>query len=418
MDVSNIEFTANINDPFDIPLSKKKLAIQLFHVGKMQWLTLTRDLSVQNGLLKHIISAKKEQSTSEEMTVLVKSLEAGVLPTLRLVDEETLTSSWVNVFGFACILFEREKGVLVVDFGEMWSIAPHSIKRHIEGDQPKFEYELATLPRPHKNHTLYAGLQATILDPKLFESFSSETHLSPLKTVKELQNLTEEEALRYNTQLETVKYALSRKIEEVNIVESVLEKIQNDPTFIVDQEVADYLDSVKIDSIKDVRYKDLLGNVKLAEPVAAKDVYVNIVDELSIATEKLDGSNYELSNLNLNLKTMVQSTTEGFKLQLMDAETARVVNTDAISEVNIGIVTKPVKTNGTVLRGTPKIIGLSETAARKHLKNFGFHLKAIYQVAPNKVIGHAFKQSPASGAEMGEGNTVTAIFAKESEKFN
>ncbi len=157
---------------------------------------------------------------------------------------------------------------------------------------------------------------------------------------------------------------------------------------------------------------------KIVTPRPARDVYTTIVDEVKNASEQLESTAYTLSNISLNLKTHVLTDEEGFKLQLIDAETAANTNQQAVSEVKIDIGTKSNSNNQPETNSTPNVMGLTETAARLRLKSYGLGMKTIYQVSTTKTIGQAFKQNPAAGNDINKGENVVVIFAKNSEKFN
>ncbi|WP_298426299.1 PASTA domain-containing protein [uncultured Kordia sp.] len=147
--------------------------------------------------------------------------------------------------------------------------------------------------------------------------------------------------------------------------------------------------------------------------LSASKVYGSIVKDVIKADEELGNSKYKLANVSLNLKTTVEKGPEGTVFGLLDYESAKDVNSAAISDISIDIV--PTATT-TINEGQkmPNILGLTETAVRKVLTNNGLKLDAIYHSTKdtNLIAGQSFKQSPAPKERVEEGQEVIVIFAK------
>ncbi|AXG70880.1 chromosome partition protein Smc [Kordia sp. SMS9] len=147
--------------------------------------------------------------------------------------------------------------------------------------------------------------------------------------------------------------------------------------------------------------------------LSASKVYSSIVNDVVKAEEELVNSRYKLSNISLNLKTTVEKGPEGTIFGLLDYESAKDVNSAAISDISLDIV--PSDTLATnVSQKMPNILGLTETAVRKVLLNYGLQLDAVYHATEDKnlIAGQAFKQSPAPDTAVEEGQEVIVIFAK------
>ncbi|MFK7747608.1 MAG: PASTA domain-containing protein [Kordia sp.] len=147
--------------------------------------------------------------------------------------------------------------------------------------------------------------------------------------------------------------------------------------------------------------------------LTASKVYSSIVNDVVKADSELVNSKYKLANVSLNLKTTVEKGPDGTIFGLLDYESAKDVNSAAISDISIDIV--PTDTASTTVdQKMPNILGLTETAVRKVLINNGLKLDAVYHPTnDDKLIeGQSFKQSPAPDATIVEGQEVIVIFAK------
>ncbi|SNR14110.1 PASTA domain-containing protein [Tenacibaculum jejuense] len=147
--------------------------------------------------------------------------------------------------------------------------------------------------------------------------------------------------------------------------------------------------------------------------LSASKVYGSIVNDVIKADEELLNSKFKLANVSLNLKTTVEKGPEGTMLGLLDFETAKGINGAAISDISIDIVPNQNSVT-TVGEKMPNVLGLTETATRKKLSEYGLKLDAIYHPTndANLIEGQSFKQSPAPEANIVEGQEVVVIFAK------
>ncbi|PTX59785.1 PASTA domain-containing protein [Kordia periserrulae] len=147
--------------------------------------------------------------------------------------------------------------------------------------------------------------------------------------------------------------------------------------------------------------------------LSASKVYSSIVNDVIKADAELANSNYKLSNISVNLKTTVEKGPEGTIFGLLDYESAKDVNSAAISDITLDIV--PSQNTVTIEKDEmPNVLGLTETAVRKVLQTYGLRLDAVYHATKdeNLVEGQSFKQSPAPGNPVEEGQEVLVIFAK------
>ncbi len=150
----------------------------------------------------------------------------------------------------------------------------------------------------------------------------------------------------------------------------------------------------------------------------ANEVYSNVINEINLANQNLGNSKYQLSNMSLDLKVLVQNDSEGLKLQLVDDMLAEGLNGSALSNIRIDVKSTDLNPTNTNEAKLPDLSGLTETEVRKRLANYGLKLKPVYQFSSTKVIGQSFKQHPAANTDIIEGSTITVIFAKEKNKYN
>lgn len=145
-------------------------------------------------------------------------------------------------------------------------------------------------------------------------------------------------------------------------------------------------------------------------PVPIQDLYANLVSEISTATDSADGLPFKLSNISLKLKALVHGDGESLSASLLTLENSENVNGDAISELVFDIT--PVSNRETDSISIPNLLGLTETAVRKILKNLGLKINPVYQKKDGVVNGDSFRQFPAPGTYMQPNQLVTVIFNK------
>lgn len=145
-------------------------------------------------------------------------------------------------------------------------------------------------------------------------------------------------------------------------------------------------------------------------PVPIQDLYANLVSEIATATDSADGLPFKLSNISLKLKALVHGDGESLSASLLTLENSENVNGDAISELVFDIT--PVSNRETDSIAIPNLLGLTETAVRKILKNLGLKINPVYQKKDGVVNGDSFRQFPLPGTYMQPNQLVTVIFNK------
>ena len=406
---TSLQIKANLKNKEDKAFDKKDLQLEYFDLKNNKWTKLLDGLNAIDGKLDAILKIGTLEKTNRTAFAMFNQVMKGnTVPSIRLIDGTTADDEWTVVFSMFPIVHVSEK-MLVVDFGDLW-LLDYPINRHIKGTHPNVEFTIGAFPRPNGNHALFSPLQFALLNSDVLEDYSPEEF-----EVKIVARGEEDRLMKKNEELELI---LKEKEHEL---EAQLRRNEELSARIEELTRGDYEDDGGTkddtkDEVKDESPGKLDG--KIAEARPARDVYTTIVDEVKSASEKLEETPYTLANISLNLKTHVVTDEDGFKLQLIDAETAKNAGEGTISEVKIDIGTKGNQTKADNKLSTPNIIGLTETAARQRLKSFGLKMKVIYQTSKTKTIGHSFKQKPAPGDDINKGDTVITIFAKNSEKFN
>ncbi|WP_299761494.1 PASTA domain-containing protein [uncultured Dokdonia sp.] len=158
----------------------------------------------------------------------------------------------------------------------------------------------------------------------------------------------------------------------------------------------------------------------IPKSVSANKLYTDVIDEIKIAKENTVASGFKLSNISINLKTVAEKDEGGLRFQVIDINNASAINGAAISDIKIDITEDETPVVNELI--VPKLIGLTETAARNYLEKFSLRLDPVYQLidTQNSTLsqGQAFKQSPEPGTTTTPDATITVIFAKNNQHLN
>jgi hypothetical protein len=159
--------------------------------------------------------------------------------------------------------------------------------------------------------------------------------------------------------------------------------------------------------------KEATQNININEkPIAVNSFYKNIVNEIDTADAASVNSNYKLSNISLKIKTLLnQDVNNSVSMQLLTPEKLKDVNGAMLSEVAFDITPIASNKDSSTVK-VPKVIGLTETAARNVLVKAGLRLNSVFQVNNSISAGEAFKQAPLTDSVVGVNNIVTVIFSK------
>jgi len=155
--------------------------------------------------------------------------------------------------------------------------------------------------------------------------------------------------------------------------------------------------------------------------VSANKLYTDVIDEIQIAKNNTINADFKLSNVSINLKTVVEEDNEGLRFQVIDMSSAESIQQAALSDIKIDISENQSQTISNDLI-VPKLTGLTETAARKYLEKFNLRLDPVYQYLninnSNFSEGQAFRQSPEPGTEITPESSITVIFVKNNQLLN
>ncbi len=376
--------------------------------------------SLENSLneianLKEQFNSSFKDDNSDEFNQLIKTLEAktneieSLLEKLNKQNEqmlglqeeiEILKSSEENKDELTIRIKELEN--LVVSYEEKTAILQYNLEEKNQ-EIEILKKEISIL----KNDTSEAD--------KLKEVLLEKTNI--IEGFQKTQNVLEEEKQLILLEVEKAKNDLQN---QQNAIDDLVEKVKTSQQLVSEKnnEIATLAQNTAVKEIEisklETKVTEIQSYVDAENPnkLDAKKVYSSIINDIAIADAEMDTSRFKMANISLNLKATVEKGPEGTLFGLVDFESAKDINAAAISDISIDIVpnTTAVKTENSV----PNIIGLTETAARKIITNYGLKLDVIYQPTdnPNFIKGQAIKQIPEAGAALTPGQEVLVIFAK------
>jgi len=240
------------------------------------------------------------------------------------------------------------------------------------------------------------GLQSELADVKVLEE-ETKKELEELQ----LQKTSLEQTIQVNVaQIDQLTAEINQKDAELTNKDNQIDELEGQVTQLSDQ--------INTSTTQEA------ATPFEAKALPASTVYSSILSELQKTKEISVDSGYRLANLSLNLKTTVEQDDDGMRLQLVDAKGATDLNTSAISDISVSIVDDNLSTATTnSADGTPSVVGLTETAARKRLQSFGLRLNPVYEYNSTKTIGQAIKQSPTPEEAYVSNQAVTVVFSKK-----
>lgn len=365
--------------------------------------------------LKEQLKSNYTDDISEEYNQLIKTLEAktneieSLLEKLNKQNEqviglqeeiEILKSSEENKNELTIRIKELEN--LVASYEEKTAILQYNLEEKNQ-EIEILKKEIATL----KNDTSEAD--------KLKEILLEKTNI--IEGFQKTQNALEEEKQLILLEVEKAKNDLQN---QQNAIDDLVEKVKTSQQLVSEKnsEIATLAQNTAVKEIEisklETKVTEIQNFVDAENPnkLDAKKVYSSIINDIAIADAEMDTSRFKMANISLNLKATVEKGPEGTLFGLVDFESAKDINAAAISDISIDIVpnTSSVKSENTV----PSIMGLTETAARKVITNYGLKLDVIYQPTDNSkfIEGQAIKQIPEAGSELIQGQEVIVIFAK------
>lgn len=365
--------------------------------------------------LKEQLNNAHKDDTSPEVKLLIKTLEdktneiESLLKKLnnqneKLIDLqeeiEILKSSEVTKDELTIRVKELEK--LVANYEEKTAIIQYNLTEKSQ-EIEMLKKEISIL----KNDTSKTDKLKKVL-------------LEKTNTIKDLQKTQNElikekqsiflEVKKTKNDLQTQQNSINDLVEKVKISQQLVSEKNNEIATLTQNTAVKEIEISKLET----KVTEIQSYVDAENPnkLDAKKVYSSIINDIAIADAEMDNSRFKMANISLNLKATVEKGPQGTLFGLVDFESAKDINAAAISDISIDIVpnTTSIKSKNTV----PNIIGLTETAARKIITNYGLKLDVVYQPTDNPkfIEGQAIKQIPEVGSEIIQGQEVIVIFAK------
>ncbi|MDO6743881.1 PASTA domain-containing protein [Tenacibaculum soleae] len=365
--------------------------------------------------LKEQLSNAHKDDTSPEVKLLIKTLEdktneiESLLKKLnnqneKLIDLqeeiEILKSSEVTKDELTIRVKELEK--LVANYEEKTAIIQYNLTEKSQ-EIEMLKKEISIL----KNDTSKTDKLKKVL-------------LEKTNTIKDLQKTQNElikekqsiflEVKKTKNDLQTQQNSIDDLVEKVKISQQLVSEKNHEIATLTQNTAVKEIEISKLET----KVTEIQSYVDAENPnkLDAKKVYSSIINDIAIADAEMDNSRFKMANISLNLKATVEKGPQGTLFGLVDFESAKDINAAAISDISIDIVpnTTSIKSKNTV----PNIIGLTETAARKIITNYGLKLDVVYQPTDNPkfIEGQAIKQIPEVGSEIVQGQEVIVIFAK------
>lgn len=433
-----IQFKSLLFDASNKALANYNVVVQFYNINLNSWVTLTETVTVKEAKLFCKLELPDRISVSNQTIRIVREvLKTGSVPAFRIIKEtkENNIPEVLAVYYNVSI----EGDILTVDFGKNWLLKDDKIcneKTHliIASSLPVFEWDDIIGKLQQLNEKLVGQQEGfkneitALLTEKEQLNKAVESVKNQLDTLaadyEVAQNYQEKylqlEQIFHQTQLEKEKL-ISENQTFLNAIKKMQDKIKIQSISIRTKEAElETKQQVIVSQSKNITdlQKELeeVNQFNLNEQpnkLSASQVYSSIVKDVIKADEELVNSKYKLANISLNLKTTVEKGPSGTVLGLLGLETATNVNSAAISTINIDVVPNATVANS-VEQKMPNILGLTETAVRKVLLEYGLKLDAIYHPTddPTLIEGQSFKQSPNPDAIIAEGQEVIVIFSK------
>jgi len=427
MEANAILFTGTIRNSKDEYITPQPLGIEYYFLPERRWRMLVQDLPTDKGKFEYRFSLESKLGAD-----LRPAMEAGFLPTLRLIYAESTEKAYTQVLSFGSLVAQVKPDEVMVDFGDLWIIESGSINHNIPEDLPDYEYTTVALPRPNGNNKLYEGLKFVIGTEENPEAPPAAAP-PPVFTVPDLPKSFE---LQLNAIAEPERKVLLLREEldlknlRVNILDN--QAIQKDQTIneldnrikLLNTEVQ--TEKASVQSLKAeklqleqtltrkeeelVELRNNAGNVSQVSPLNA--VYKQLAQDVEAASDELESSRFALTDVRIDLKTHIINDAEGIKVQLLDNASANTAKEGTFSSLNVRIAPKRQAPTASKV-AVPDFTGLTENAAKKRAAEWGLKVMAIDDFSETRNFGAAFRQVPAAGQELPESGIVRIFFAKK-----
>jgi hypothetical protein len=427
--IESISFKFKLFDASNKPIIEMPVNIQYYNAQEDKWISIYNDI-IKEGLLS---IEEKATSRAKALKVFLDKIKASEIPELRIVPEKQIFNLKKQEVLSITYEFEfiQKEGQLNFNFGSAWLLDNEILTQN---DSYKTFFWITSpfsLVNQKENVAKISELEQNLTS---FKNQNTKLEHTNKKLAENLQNISKQfEELNAENQSnlaianerETQLESLNKDLTSFSITFEKLQKSYNK----INGQVTELNDTNKIliqeKKELDVRILNLNNEVlslqnKLEElskeiiiedrPVAVKNIYKNLVQELDIASELSKTNNYSLSNLSIKLKGVInQDANNNVGIQLFSKENANQINGNAISDISFDIIPTPSQT--AELGKVPDVIGLTETAVTRILESVGLKLNSVYQKS-EKSNGASFKQAPQKGTPINPNEFVTVLFSK------
>ncbi|MCP5142825.1 MAG: hypothetical protein H6926_01010 [Chromatiales bacterium] len=244
---------------------------------------------------------------------------------------------------------------------------------------------------------------------------------------------TEKEGMQ--TQIGTLETDVSAKATQIRSLSASLARVRSEKTTLTDQlnqalaDKADALARLRAEADQALGEKAaevarLNAQIEEHEKAAGaetnlRDLVLNTASQLETARAgvKQLGKNYRLGNISMKLKVAPGPTGAGFSFLKKDE--VNEANAGALSEISIDFAADDDKQAGATQKfPAPRLLGYTETMARRKVAPFGLNLDVAYQVVPDGdegegMVGRVLRQIPDAGnGELDVGSTITVFIGK------
>ncbi|WP_299675070.1 PASTA domain-containing protein [uncultured Dokdonia sp.] len=419
-------FKVTLRDHLGKIPKKMNLAIQFFNTETKVWEKIDSELT---GYQEDAYSFEYDipsriYGDQPTLRKVREVLQAGGMPMFRLTDDNA--KEQVHILSKQGV-YTMLEDTISYDYGNLFLLQ----KEQIEGlDNPKIPSVLIATTKTVQNTTPeMEDLQKEVDELKeqlRQQEANNETNTTSSEQVEEIDFLNRRVSFLeadVNT-LEAEKGALEATItQQGQTISTQLGEINHYKD--IEQQQLNTISILETEKQTIQNQLDLLSQETAQEEyipksVSANKLYTDVIDEIKIAKENTVASGFKLSNISINLKTVAEKDEGGLRFQVIDINNASAINGAAISDIKIDITEDETPIVNELI--VPKLIGLTETAARNYLEKFSLRLDPVYQLidTENSILseGQAFKQSPEPGTITTPDTTITVIFAKNNQHLN
>jgi predicted nucleic acid-binding Zn-ribbon protein len=432
-------FKTTVKDHLGEISLKMALAIQFYNTDTKAWETIAIENTDYNKgaySFEYYIPSRiyGDQPTLRKIREV---LQSGGMPMFRLIDANAKEQIHI-LASQGTYMMSQENDDIGYDFGILYLLE----KDQIEGlDNPKIPsvYIATTIPSKDINPEI-EDLKKEIETLKQQAENSNEAQdtsgdqTAEVESLKATVSSLENDILNLKNEKQTLQGQIDHHISEKIILETTItqqgQTINNQISEINTYKNIEIQQQSNIESLEsekqtlqtqvDVLSQEASEEEYIPKSVSANKLYTDIIDEIQIAKENTVSSGFKLSNISLNLKTVAEKDAQGLRFQVIDINNASTINGAAISDIKIDITENETSAVSELI--VPKLIGLTETAARAYLEKFSLRLDPVYQLMNTTdspiIEGQAFKQSPEPGIVTTPDTTITVIFAKNNQHLN